>query len=214
MAPKRCYDAARLGEAAEEAAKRYQTLFGSGLVCEYDGVVGGGSLTRTATVQFSWRVDGSEENTVQLRCDNACAQGIPLPDQLQSLLRRKFLEQAAKKATRVAQRSFGKDAALTCKYVAAAESDKLTNRSKLRFSWRIVIGEFEETRLVTVRYDSVCARGVPCPTELKEAYCRRRLEELVELSETEARKSCGVGPNLACKSLCRTSLAYAYGYIS
>ena len=31
--PKRCYDAARLGEAAEEAAKRYQTLFGGGLVC-------------------------------------------------------------------------------------------------------------------------------------------------------------------------------------
>ena len=67
---------------------------------------------------------------------------------------------------------------------------------------------------MTVRYDSVCARGVPCPTELKQAYCRRRLEELVELSETEARKSCGVGPNLACRSLCRTSLAYAYGYIS
>ena len=127
MAPKRCYDAARLGEAAEEAAKRYQTLFGSGLVCEYDGVVGGGSLTRTAAVQFSWRVDGSEENTVQVRCDNACARGIPLPDQMQSLLRRKHLVQAAAKASRVAQRSFGKDAALTCKYVAGPESDKLKN---------------------------------------------------------------------------------------
>ena len=63
---------------------------------------------------------------------------------------------------------------------------------------------------MTVRYDSVCARGVPCPTELKDAYYRRRLEELVELSETEARKSCGVEPNLACRSLCRISLAYAY----
>ena len=114
---------------------------------------------------------------------------------------------------RVAQRSFGKDAALTCKYVAAPESDKLTNRSKLQFFWRIVVGEIEETRLVTVRYDSVCARGVPCPTELKEAYCRHRLEELVELSETEARKSCGVEPNLACRSLCRTSLIYAYVWL-
>ena len=131
MPPKRCYDAARLGKAAEEAAKRYQTLFGSGLVCEYDGIVGGGSLTRTATVQFSWRVDGSEENTVQVRCDNACARGIPLPDQMQSLLRRNFLEQAAKKATRVAQRSFGKDAALSCMYVAGPGSDKLQHTSNV-----------------------------------------------------------------------------------
>ena len=212
MPPKRCYDAARLGEAAEEAAKRYQTLFGSGLVCEYDGVVGGGSLTRTATVQFSWRVGGSEENTVQLRCDNACAQGIPLPDQMQSLLRRKHLDQAAAKATRVAQRSFGKGA-VTCKYVAGPESDKLKHTSKVRFSWRVVVGEFEETHLAIVRCDHACAQGVPCPTELKEAYCRRRLEELVELSVTEARKSCGVGPNLACRSLCRTSLAYAYVWL-
>ena len=103
MPPKRCYDAARLGEAAEEAAKRYQTLFGSGLVCEYDGVVGGGGLTRTATVQFSWRVDGSEEK-VQVRCDHACARGVPLPEQMQSLLRRKFLDRAAKKAARVARK--------------------------------------------------------------------------------------------------------------
>ena len=157
MPPKRCYDAARLGEAAEEAAKRYQTLFGSGLVCEYAGVVGGGSLTRTATVLFSWRVDGGDENTVHVRCDNACARCIPVPDQMQSLLRRKLVDRAATTATRVAQRSFGKDAALTCKYVAATKSEKLTNRSKLLFSWRIVIGEFEETRLVTVRYNNVCA---------------------------------------------------------
>ena len=197
MPPKRCYNAARLGEAAEEAAKRYQTLFGSGLICEYDGVVGGGNLTKMAMVQFSWRVaDGDEEHVVQLRCDKACTRGVPLPDQMQSLLRNKLLDQAATKATRVAQRSFGKDAALTCKYVAATESDKLTNRSKLRLSWRIVVGEFEETRLVTIRYDHVCARGVPCPTELKEAYGRRRLSMVVELSETEARESCGVGPNL------------------
>ena len=114
----------------------------------------------------------------------------------------------------MAQRSFGKDAALTCKYVAAAESDKLTNRSKLRFSWRIVVGEFEETRLVTVRYDSVCARGVPCPTELKEAYGRHRLSMVVEQSETEARESCHVGANLTCRSPCRDSLMYTYANIS
>ena len=200
MPPKRCYDAARLGEAAEEAAKRYQTLFGSGLICEYDGVVGGGNLTKMAMVQFSWRVAcGDEKHVVQLRCDIACARGVPLPAQLQSLLRRNLLDRAAKKAARVAQRSFGTDAVWTCKYVAAPESDKLKNKSKLRFSWRIVVGEFEETRLVTVRYDSVCARGVPCPTELKEAYGRHRLSMVVELSETEARGSCGVGPNLTCK---------------
>ena len=120
---------------------------------------------------------------------------------MQSLLRRNFLEQAAKKATRVAQRSFGKDAALACKYVEGSESDKLKSTTRVRFSWHIAGGEFEETRLVTVRYDSVCARGVPCPTELKEADCRCRLEELVQVSETEARESCGVGTNLTCRSL-------------
>ena len=65
MAPKRCYDAARLGEAAEEAAKRYQKLFGSGLVCKYDGVLGAGGPTRTAMMYLCWRVaDGGAENTV------------------------------------------------------------------------------------------------------------------------------------------------------
>ena len=118
MPPKRCYDTARLGEAAEEAEKRYQTLFGSGLICEYDGVVGGGNLTKMAMVQFSWRVAGGDEkHVVQLRCDKACARGLPLP------------------------------------------------------------------------------------TELKEAYCRRRLEELVLVSEAEARDLCGVGPNLTCRWL-------------
>ena len=34
MAPKRCYDAARLGMAAEEAEKRPQKLFGCDLVCK------------------------------------------------------------------------------------------------------------------------------------------------------------------------------------
>ena len=97
--------------------------------------------------------------------------------------------------------------------MAAPESGKLTNRSKFHFFWRIVVGEFEETRLLTVRYDNVCARGVPCPTELKEAYYRRRLEELAELSETEARESCGVGPNLTCRSPCLGSLAYAYVWL-
>ena len=157
-------------------------------------------------MQFSWRVDGSEENTVQVRCDNACARGVPLPEQMQSLLRRKFLEQAAKKATRVAQRSFGKDAALACKYVAGPESDKLKNTTKVQFSWHMVVGEFEKTHLVAVRYDNVCARGLPCPAELKQACCRRRLEELVQVSEAEARESCHVGTNLTCRSPCRDSL--------
>ena len=133
---------------------------------------------------------------------------------MQSLLRRKFLEQAAKKATRVAQRSFGKDAALACKYVAGPESDKLKNTTKVQFSWHMVVGEFEKTHLVTIRYDNVCARGLPCPAELKQAYCRRRLEELVQVSEAEARESCHVGTNLTCRSPCRDSLMYAYANIS
>ena len=117
MSPTRCYDAARLGEAAEEAAKRYQKLSGCDLVCKYDGVVGGGSPTKRAMVQFCWRVADGAEEKVQLRCGDACA------------------------------------------------------------------------------------RGIPVPGKLKEAYCRRRLEELVQVSEAEARDLCGVGPNLTCRWL-------------
>ena len=183
-------------------------------MCEYDGVVGGGNLTKMAMVQFSWRVAGGDEkHVVQLRCDIACARGVPLPAQLQSLLRRKHLDQAAAKATRVAQRSFGKGA-VTCKYVAGPESDKLKHTSKVRFSWRVVVGEFEETHLATVRCDHACAQGVPCPTELKEAYGRRRLRMVAELSQTEARESCHVGTNLTCRSSCRDSLMYACANIS
>ena len=113
---------------------------------------------------------------------------------------------------RVAQRSFGNDAALTCKYVGK-ESDKLKSTSKVQFSWHMVVGEFEKTHLVAVRYDNVCARGLPCPAELKQACCRRRLEELVQVSEAEARGACHVGANLTC-SACRGSLVYAYANIS
>ena len=114
MPPKRCYDAARLGEAAEEAAKRYQKLFGCDLVCKYDGVVGGGGLTRTATVQFSWRVDGSEEK-VQVRCDNACARGVPLPTELKEAYGRRRLRMVAELSQTVARESCGAGANLTCR---------------------------------------------------------------------------------------------------
>ena len=100
MAPKRCYDAARLCEAADKAAKHYQKLFGCDLVCKYDGVVEGGSPTNEGMVRFSWRVADGAEEKVQLRCDSACAQGVPLPDQMQSLLRRKLLDRAARTAMR------------------------------------------------------------------------------------------------------------------
>ena len=142
-----------------------------------------------------------------------CAGG-PLPAQLQSLLRRNLLDRAAKKAARVAQRSFGTDAVWTCKYVGGPESDNLKNTSKVRLSWHMVVGEFEKTHVVTVRFDNACAQGVSCPTELKEVYCRRRLEELVQVSEAEARESCHVGTNLTCRSPCRDSLVYAYANIS
>ena len=189
MAPKRCYDVARLCEAADTAAKRYKKLFGFDLVCKYDGVVEGGSPTKEAMVRFSWRVADGAEEKVQLRCDKACARGVPLPAQLQSLLRRNLLDRAAKKAARVAQRSFGTDAVWTCKYVwGGAESDNLKNTSKVHFSWHMVVGEFEKTHVATVRCDHACAQGVPCPTELKEAYGRRRLRMVAELSQTEARE--------------------------
>ena len=52
MAPKRCYDAGRLGEAAEEAAKRAQAAHDDDvtLTCSYGGVVGGNALKMAAMV--------------------------------------------------------------------------------------------------------------------------------------------------------------------
>ena len=70
--------------------------------------------------------------------------GGPLPDRVQSLLRRNSLGRAATKAMRVAQRSFGKDAALTCKYVGK-ESEKLTNTSIVQVSWHMVGGVFKDS---------------------------------------------------------------------
>ena len=102
MAPKRCYDAGRLGEAAEEAAKRAQAAHDDDvtLTCSYGGVVGGNELKKTAMVQFAWRAvagELNEEHTVHLRCDNACARGIPLPGPLKAALRRR-LDQAAQRS--------------------------------------------------------------------------------------------------------------------
>ena len=103
MAPKRCYDLARLEEAAEEAAKRAQAALGinAALTCRCDGVVGGGKFKKTAMVQFAWcaavcDVDG--EHMVQVRWDHACAQGIPLPEPLKVACRRYRLAQVAKEA--------------------------------------------------------------------------------------------------------------------
>ena len=75
--PKRCYDAARFGVAAEEVAMCFQTMYVGGLSCIYDGVAGGGEPTKTAMVQFSLRVSGVAEETVRLLCDKACARGPP-----------------------------------------------------------------------------------------------------------------------------------------
>ena len=87
MAPKRCYDLGRLEEAAEEAAKRAQALFGGDavLTCKCDGVVGGGNFKKRAMVQFAWHAvvgEFDEEHMVHVRCDNACAKGIPVPEPL------------------------------------------------------------------------------------------------------------------------------------
>ena len=101
MAPKRCYDADRLGAAAEEAAKRAQASHGNDVTftCSYGGAVGGVKLKAAATVQFTWRAvadDFNEEHTVQVRCSNACARGIPLPELLKTALRRRRLDQTAR----------------------------------------------------------------------------------------------------------------------
>lgn len=191
MAPKRCYDAGRLGKAAEEAATRAQASFNNDVVftCRCDGVVGDGKFKQTAMVQFTWRAvagEFNEEHAVQVRCDNARAKGIPLPEPLKEALRRRRLEQttqepekwqgrleeAAEGAAMRARASLGSGVVLTCICASAVNGCKLTKKTMARFTWRLVAGEFNEERVVHVRCDNACARGVPLQEILRGA-CRR-----------------------------------------
>ena len=120
MAPKRCYDAGRLGEAAEEAAKRAQASHGNDVTftCSYSGVVGGGEVKKTAMAQFTWRAvagEFNEEHTVQVQCGNACAQGIPLPAPLKAASRRARMARVAEEAEGVAAKEFFDGAVVTCR---------------------------------------------------------------------------------------------------
>ena len=66
--------------------------------CSYGGVEGGGELNTTAMVQFTWRAvagEFNEEHTVQVRCDNACEQGVPLPAPSKAALQQRRLDQTA-----------------------------------------------------------------------------------------------------------------------
>ena len=69
---------------------------------------------------------------------------------MQRHLRLKDLEQAAAKATRVAQISFGNGRALTCMYVTGLDSDNVKKASKVQFTWGSADGECEETHPLTV----------------------------------------------------------------
>ena len=51
---------------------------------------------------------------------------------MQRYLRHKLLDRAGKKAARIAQKTVGKDAIWTCKYVRGQESDKHKNTTKVQ----------------------------------------------------------------------------------
>ena len=116
MAPKRCYDAGRLGEAAEEAAKRAQAAHDDDvtLTCSYGGVVGGNELKKTAMVQFTWRAVAGEfngEHSVHVRCDHACERGVPLPENWKASVRCIGFPAIAAAAAKLARADMALDAA-------------------------------------------------------------------------------------------------------
>ena len=54
-------------------------------MCRCVDTAGGCKLTQKTMAKFIWYLvigDRSEEHIVNVRCDNACAQGIPLPETL------------------------------------------------------------------------------------------------------------------------------------
>ena len=188
MAPKRCYDVGRLDEAAKEAANRAQASHGHDVTftCSYGGTVGGRELKKTAMVQFAWRAEAgefNEEHTVQVRCDNACAKGIPLPNSLKVALRLRRLGQAvqgpenwegrvddaAGEAATRAKALLGLGAEATCTCGGAVGGGKLEKTVMVKFMWRVVIGDGSEEQTVNVRCGKACARGVPLPESLRVA---------------------------------------------
>ena len=71
-------------------------------------------------VQFAWRVavrGVEEEQTVVVRCDNACARGVPVPEHFQQSCRRFRLDAAAASSVVVARELLGDCDVLTCRLV-------------------------------------------------------------------------------------------------
>ena len=162
--------------------------------------MGGRELKKTAMVQFAWRAvacEFNEEHTVQVRCDNACAQGVPLPEPLKAALRLRCLaqpaqepenwrgrmEDAAGEATLRANALLGIGAAVTCTCGGAVGGGKLKNTAMVKFMWRVDIGDASEEHTVNVRCDNAFARGVPLPETLRVACRRHRLAQVAKEAE-------------------------------
>ena len=91
------------------------------------GVVGGGKLNWKAMVQFAWHLAVGElddEHTVQVRCGDACARGISLPEKVQEKVKEKVkelrLEKAASDAMVASQSAFGDEVKLACRLCATS----------------------------------------------------------------------------------------------
>ena len=93
--------------------------------------MGGGKLNGRAAVQFAWRIvvgELDEECMVEVRCDNACARGIPLPERMRDACRRHRLDKAANDAMAASQSVFGDEVKLACRlyatyYIACAHHE-------------------------------------------------------------------------------------------
>ena len=60
-----------------------------------------GEVKHNTVVQFTWNAAGrdfEEDHTVEVRCDNACARGVPMPQPLKVSYRLYRLDEAAKRS--------------------------------------------------------------------------------------------------------------------
>ena len=143
---------------------------------------------------------------MHVRCDNACAKGIPMPGLLRAASRRRRLDQAAQQpdnemwqsrleeageeATKRAQATHGDDVTFTCNNGGVEGGNELKKTAMVQFAWRAGAGEFNEEHTAHVRCDNACAKGIPLPGPLRAALRRRRLGPAAQPNAPLSRISC------------------------
>ena len=76
---------------------------------------------------------------------------------------------------------------------------KLKKTAMVQFAWRAIARDFDEEQTVEVWCDNAGARGVPLPDQLKNPYCRHRLEKAAKNSMKDAQVLFGEDVELTCR---------------